>query len=568
VTEVGPVERRLAAVIAAALDHEIDPTALHAVRRAGAPGDIRVDLGSVTGSDGTAHAVAAATVLLPAVTSAVAVPPNLYITPTTAFVVETVVDRVVASDQRYASLDAGRGHRVLVSFSNPNLNKPLHVGHLRNNALGCSIANLAEAFGCDVLRGQVVSDWGRHLCEATVAYRRWGNGTTPEATGEKGDHFVGRFYVRFHRESSSELMDEAAALLRAMEDGDPQAVELNEVIANWAAEGQEETYRRIGTSFDVIVRESAARDRARDLIERAVAGEVCEFRDDGSVYLDLADLGLSEVTVGRSDGTLLVYSQLAGALIERYERTRFDTAIVVNGAQWADGNTAVDTLLKRCGHEWARYHEHRHYGMVKLPEGRMTSRSGQVAHADELVDEVSVRLAERLHLDAGEAIAEKLGVGLLKLAFLRVPESKSLTFDEQAVWGPAYHLFVSALQALAQAEAHSLWPPRDTCASNRASRELAMCANALPSVVARAFIRREPSMVARYLTRLTESVEGAARELPERDAMWRVAAIALRRTFALLDAEPPVDLSPLILNGGPGRLQVRPRRPIASKVRG
>ena len=581
----GPVEERLAGLIDACQGWEdVAWRGLHAV---GPPvgsreplGDFKLNLREATRSsvDDECERIAVALDALDVVERALPKAPYVYLTLDASFVAETVIEAVAREGDSYGTGPA-TGRRVLVSYSNPNLNKPLHLGHLRNNLLGAALAELLAARGDDVTRAQVVSDWGRHICQAAVAYAKWGDDEAPESVGAKSDHFVGRHYVRFHEENAglsaasygdagndgdgagddpakattSVLDDEAAAMLVALEAGDPDAAERNRRIVAWAEAGIEATYRRIGTRFDVVFRESEARPLARRLIDAALAQGTCLRRSDGSIYADLTAQNLGEVTLVRRDGTLVAYSQLLGSYVERFERCRFDTAVIVNGQQWSSGFAVIDTLLRLLGYDWVDRHDRVHYGMVRLAEGAMASRTGLAVHVDGFLDGIADELRRRLpprvvaSLPANDI--EALAVAFVKLTFLRVPQAKPLHFDAKALWEAPYECLSLVVRGLATAEARGAATVAN--GGHGSSKRLSLLVNALPALTQRAAEHRDPSKLTRHLLDLCAAVLAEAPHIPDDDGIRAAAATAIRRSLALLNVSLPRDLNVVITPADP-----------------
>jgi arginyl-tRNA synthetase len=577
----GPVETRLAALVDTHMGWgSQSATGLHILGGAGvgasSRGDVKLNLREVLVGRGIevdaalCQEVASALSTLDVVARARAEAPYVNLVLDDGFLEETVLAAVDAAGSDYGSAPS-QGRRALVSYSNPNLNKPLHVGHLRNNLLGAAVAELIAASGYEVFRAQCVSDWGRHICQAIVAHEKWGAGSTPDEADIKGDHFVGSYYVMFHRENDSDvdtvdtgtedsgriqsaLDADAAELLLAMEEGDPAALALNDRITAWAEAGMEATYRRIGTRFDIVFRESATRDLSRRLVDRALELGICRHRPDGSVYADLTEQGHGEVTLVRSDGTLVVYAQLLGSYVYRYEQLRFDSNLIVNGNHWTSGFAVIDCLLGLLGFDWVQRHDRVHYGMVNLPDGPMASRRGVVVHADRLLDEMidgfRRQLAERCPTTMPEKEIEALAIGFVKHLFLRVPRNKSMLFDWETPWGAALDEYTLVLRTLALAELRSVLPEPAAmpfAAEGACSpRSLALHVNAFPTIVLRAAEHREPAKVLRFLHDLCTDVWRSGLVLPPGDPLWGAVAFVVRRALGLLNIDLPADLGAFV----------------------
>ena len=348
-------------------------------------------------------------------------------------------------DEIAADPDFGRGaptgRTVMVEYSSPNTNKPLHLGHIRNNLLGWSVAEILKECGNTVLKANLVNDRGIHICKSMLAWQRWGNGETPESSGMKGDHLVGKYYVRFNDELKKDptLTDQAQEMLRRWEAHAPEVYTLWEKMNGWVYDGFEATYRRLGVDFDRMYYESQTYLLGKALVEEGLAKGVFYRRDDGSVWCDLTADGLDEKLLLRSDGTSVYMTQDLGTAYRRIEDERLDGLIYVVGNEQNYHFQVLKLLLARLGYaSWADAIYHLSYGMVELPEGKMKSREGTVVDADDLVEgmvetarEMSQELGKLDGMSADEAsrIAETVGLGALKYFILKVDPRKTMLFD-------------------------------------------------------------------------------------------------------------------------------------------
>lgn len=524
---LNPITQRLGSLIDASLEWSLQShRGLHVTRPGCLSSDFKFnlrDLFEEPPDENECRRVAKALVHL-AVASDIEVRwPSIFLRLTDDFIYDSAVDRILADGTSYGTNTLGCNTRILLSFSNPNLNKPLHVGHLRGNCLGGALARIHEACGSEVLRAQVASDWGRHICQAIVGYLRWGDGATPETTDIKGDHFVGQFYERFHAENAtlghgegvSDVDVDVDELLIAMERNDPAALALNQMITAWAQSGIGETYQRIGTRFDVVFREAGTLERSRGVIRHGLATGILRSRSDGSIYAELSGYGLGEVTLVRSDGTLVAYAQLLGSYVERYELTKFDRTVVVNGDQWTFGFGVIDTLLQILGYEWAWSIDRVYHGMVSLPEGRMASRMGRVVYADAILDEIAAEIPRRLRergIEWGGTVDTELAAqAVLKLSLLRVARERPLRFDRNMLWSRGFESFVLLLHLLGQMPGSTAKLSRQSATNDTmaARRRIAMSLSEFPTVVARAAAYNDPSHVARFIQETCAYVAGA-----------------------------------------------------------
>jgi len=359
---------------------------------------------------------------------------------------------------RYGCTDASdQSPRVMVEFSSPNTNKPLHLGHIRNNLLGVSISRIMEASGRRVRKVNLVNDRGIHICKSMLAWHKWGHGETPESSGIKGDHLVGKYYVQFEQaykrevdaliaqgksrkeaESEAHVLEEARAMLRKWENEDPVVRALWEKMNNWVYDGFEETYRRLGVTFDTIYYESDTFKLGKELVLKGLEDGVLYRKPDGSVWADLTGEGLDHKLLLRSDGTSVYMTQDVGTAHQRYEEYAFDSHIYVVGNEQNYHFRVLAIILKKLGFQWADRLYHLSYGMVELPGGRMKSREGKVVDADDLMDEMETTarmMSEELGKLEGyneeerNRICRQVGMGALKYFILKVDPKKNMTFD-------------------------------------------------------------------------------------------------------------------------------------------
>jgi arginyl-tRNA synthetase len=512
----------------------------------GVPAEFRIDVRPMRPSHQpiaeACRAVAAAIAEIPGVARTTSVPPNVYLSPSTELLADCVTDSVLGDPHSYGRSPAVERLFYIVSFSGPNVNKPLHLGHLRNNFLGMAIANLLDDKGHTVERQAPHCDWGIHIAQALLAWRKWGNGATPENVGEKGDHFVGRHYVLFHQRATPALEAEASELMQALEDGDEALLAENHRFTRWADDGIRETYARIGTRMDGIFYDKDYLDEGRRLIEEGLATGRCTRRDDSSVFIDLSAHDLGEVTLVRRDGTPTVYRQWMAVNIARYPSRPMDRIRVVTGKEWEAGIRVLRETLRALGQEWAAQMEGVHYGLVVLPDGRMKSRQGSGVAADILLDAVRDRLVEAWS-QAGDApadaaaICEVLGIGVLKYMFLSAKRSRDVVYSKQLLWEEAVPRFAAVVRTLRRAEQ----PASRTGMFGPAERSLILAINKLPNIIDRAASELEPA----HLVRHVDDMVMAARRADASDSLRMATAVALRRSLALLGVALPPSLDDL-----------------------
>jgi arginyl-tRNA synthetase len=352
---------------------------------------------------------------------------------------------------------APNGKKVMVEYSSPNTNKPLHLGHVRNNLLGYSVSELLKANGSEVFKVNLVNDRGIHICKSMLAWKKWSNGETPQSSGIKGDHLVGKYYVIFDKEYKKEiealkaegqtedeakknapLIKEAQAMLLAWENGDPEVKELWSTMNGWVYEGFAVSYKNLGVDFDKYYYESNTYLLGKDTVEEGLAKGVFFKKDDGSVWIDLTADGLDQKLVLRADGTSVYITQDLGTAQMKYDDFQMDESIYVVGNEQDYHFKVLFLILAKLGKTWATGLHHLSYGMVDLPNGKMKSREGTVVDADDLVSEMIETAKQKTEAlgkindfseEEKEALYYNIGLGALKYFLLKVEPKKRLLFD-------------------------------------------------------------------------------------------------------------------------------------------
>jgi arginyl-tRNA synthetase len=346
---------------------------------------------------------------------------------------------------------------VVLEYSSPNTNKPLHLGHIRNNLLGFSLAEILKANGHKVVKVNLVNDRGIHICKSMLAYMKWGNKETPASTGMKGDHLIGTYYVLFNKNYKAEMLNliekglteaeaerqaplimEAQEILRKWEAKDIETVDLWKTMNGWAYEGFDATYRRLGVDFDKIYHESKTYLLGKSLVMEGLQRESLIQKEDGSIWADLRDEGLDEKLLLRSDGTSVYMTQDLGTAQLRYDDYHPSSMIYVVGNEQNYHFDVLKRVLVKLGKAYAAHIQHLSYGMVELPQGKMKSREGTVVDADDLMDEM-FKTAEETTRELGKAnelseteannLFNKIGMGALKYFILKVDPKKNMLFD-------------------------------------------------------------------------------------------------------------------------------------------
>lgn len=363
----------------------------------------------------------------------------------------------VAREEKYGYAKEPSGKTYMIEYSSPNTNKPLHLGHIRNNFLGWSVSEIQKANGHHVIMVNLVNDRGIHICKSMIAWEKFANGATPESTGTKGDHFVGDYYVRFDKEykaQTKELMEkgmteeeakkqapillEAQEMLRKWEAGDEKTVALWRKMNDWVLKGFEETYKMMGITFDKVYFESETYKKGRDLVLKGLADGVLYRKDTGSVWADLTGDGLDHKLLLRDDGTSVYMTQDIGTAYDRFNEFNMDQEIYVVGNEQNYHFQVLSLVCKKLGFDWADKIKHLSYGMVELPEGKMKSREGTVVDADDLIAEM-IHTARTTSEELGkldgyseeeaEDVYRKVALGALKYFILKVDPKKTMMFN-------------------------------------------------------------------------------------------------------------------------------------------
>ncbi len=472
--------------------------------------------------------------------------------------IQETLKAVQDQGESYGSSKAGAGVRVMIEFSCPNTNKPLHLGHLRNDALGESTARILSFAGADVRKVNLINDRGVHICKSMLAYRKFGNGATPDSAGVKSDHFVGDYYVRYNQWASEDPAAEPAAkeMLLAWEQGDPETLELWKLMNKWAIDGIWETYRRTNVSFDAVYYESETYLLGKSEVLKGLASGAFYQDPDNSVWVDLSDIDLDKKVLLRSDGTSLYLTQDIGTAITRHKDWPFDRMVYVVASEQIYHFKVLFHVIEKLGHDWAANLHHLSYGMVNLPDGKMKSREGTVVDADKLLDELTeLAAAEIREKEREDAVgdvrdtAEKIALGALHYYLLQTTPNKDMIFNPEASLafsgntGPYLQYTgarISSMLAKAQAQGHKLEAEFDAAELNLdAEWDIVRRIAEFPSLVASAAVNYNPSALTSYLYELAKSFSGYYHDVPvlqaktESQRAARLAlCVAVRRTLA------------------------------------
>ncbi|MES1159782.1 MAG: arginine--tRNA ligase, partial [Bacteroidota bacterium] len=486
------------------------------------------------------------------------------------------------------------GRKVMVEYSSPNTNKPLHMGHLRNNFLGWSVAEIYKANGYDIVKTCIANDRGIHICKSMIAWLQFANGATPASTGTKGDHFVGDYYVLFgnvykqqveeliqgglskeEAEKSAPIMKGAQQMLVDWEAGKPDVIELWKTMNSWVYAGFDETYKRIGSDFDKIYYESNTYLLGKQLVESGLQKGVFFKKEDGSVWIDLTADGLDEKIVQRKDGTAVYITQDIGLAVNKYEEYKADLSIYVVGDEQNYHFKVLKLICQKLGMPSADGIYHLSYGMVELPSGRMKTREGTVVDADDLLDEMILE-AERKTKEQGKTegftpdelkdLYNIIGIGGLKFFLLRVDPKKRMVFNpSESIDLHGYtatfvqYAYARIRSVLRKEAAGASAGPQDTSVAQLPAdassllpleRALTITLEKYPSILEQAGMEMSPSVIAAFAFEVAKSFNSLfsehsilSAESPEKKELRlqlsRLTATVLKSAMALLGIRMP-----------------------------
>lgn len=431
------------------------------------------------------------------------------------------------------------GRNIMVEYSSPNTNKPLHLGHIRNNLLGYSVAEILKAYGYNVIKANLVNDRGIHICKSMLAWQRWGNGETPASANIKGDHLVGKYYVLFDQKYKGEIEDLMASqgqteadakknaplmvaaqeMLQKWEAGDPETLELWRRMNGWVYEGFDKTYARMGVDFDKYYYESDTYLLGKDIVQEGLDKGLFFSKEDGSVWVDLTDEGLDEKLVLRHDGTSVYITQDLGTAQLKFDDFKIDESIYVVGNEQDYHFKVLFLILKKLGKPWAEGLFHLSYGMVDLPSGKMKSREGTVVDADDLMDEMfetAKQRTEELGKTAGlpddekNKLYEMIGMGALKYFLLKVEPKKRLLFDPeesidfQGHTGPFIQYTHARIQSVLTKGEYTPRDAENPPTLTNSELELIHHLSNFPSTIAAAAKEYSPALISNYAFELAK----------------------------------------------------------------
>lgn len=448
----------------------------------------------------------------------------------------TLYNQILSAD--FAQPQAN-GQKVMVEYSSPNTNKPLHLGHVRNNLLGFSVAQILAAAGYEVVKANLVNDRGIHICKSMLAWQKFGNGETPESSGLKGDHLVGKYYVIFDKEYKKEiealkaegqteddakknapLIREAQLMLQKWEAGDEEVISLWKTMNSWVYAGFDETYKQLGVGFDKFYYESNTYLLGKDIIEEGLAKGVFFKKEDGSVWIDLTGDGLDQKLVLRADGTSVYITQDIGTALLKYNDFGMDKSIYVVGNEQDYHFKVLFLILQKLGKADTNSLFHLSYGMVDLPSGKMKSREGTVVDADDLMDEMEATAKQRTEeLGKVEGFSEEeksalyhtIGMGALKYFLLKVDPKKRLLFDPnesvdfQGHTGPFIQYTHARIKSVLNRAGVDFTERTSVSILAVEERELIVLLNQFPDIIAQAAEAYSPAVIANYVYELAKA---------------------------------------------------------------
>ena len=478
------------------------------------------------------------------------------------------------ADERFGMKPKGSsGKTFMVEYSSPNTNKPLHLGHIRNNLYGFSVAQILEANGHNVIKANLVNDRGIHICKSMLAWQKWGNGATPESLGVKGDKLVGDYYVHFDKEYKKQIAElkaqgmgdddaankapiilEAREMLRKWEAGDKEVVDLWKTMNGWVYAGFDVTYKALGISFDKIYYESQTYMLGKSIVMKGLEDGVLFKKDDNSIWIDLTADGLDQKLLLRGDGTSVYMTQDLGTAHQRFEQYKLDELLYVVGNEQIYHFQVLKLVLKKLGFDWSDHITHLSYGMVELPEGKMKSREGTVVDADDLIAEM-VNTARETSDELGKLqefdddyksqIYNMVGLGALKYFILKVDPKKTMLFnpkesiDFNGNTGPFIqytHARICSVLRKAEESGLKVADKIDTATQlNEKEMQLAKLIFDFPAVVADAGTNYSPALIANHLYSLAKEYNQFYHDcsiLKEEDSNVRSFRLALSKLTA------------------------------------
>jgi len=445
---------------------------------------------------------------------------NLEIDPGTFF--DSVCKLVKEKNDEFGHPENRKNIRVMVEYSAPNTNKPQHLGHIRNNVLGVALSNVLDAAGYDVVKVNLVNDRGIHICKSMLAYKKWGQNETPESTGIKGDHFVGKYYVMYEQKAKEKpyLAEEASEMLKDWENGDADVVQLWKMMNGWVLDGFYTTYERLGCEFDKYYFESDTYKLGKDIVLKGLEEGLLSKNDAGDIIIQLQDFDTDTKVLLRKDGTSVYITQDIGTTILKFKDFQLDRSIFIVASEQNLHFKLLFYILKKLGYEWADRCYHLNYGMVYLPEGKMKSREGKVIDADDLMDEMHalakdevLKRAREMGGNELEDVSEAIGLSAIRYFILKVHPQKDIHFSPEeslsfeGATGPyAQYSYARLSSILRKGKDILSGIPDFTLLGNPEEVKLILSIAFYPQVVQEAAESYNPSRIASYIFDLAKSI--------------------------------------------------------------
>ena len=567
---VSPMVEYLRRDLARSIEREV--AVIHAPRRR--LGDFKVDVRTIIEGPAEADrdvcsAVADDLTSRGEIDRAVPVPPNVYVTPRLEVLAHVVTAEIADAGQAYARGKPIDTAVVQVQYACPNLNKGLHVGHLRNAFLGAALANIVEAAGHRVIRVDQPSNRGKHIAKAVLAYQLWGDESTPASTAERPDQFVQRFYAQFASHAAdgddAALTEQLDRTLDRLEVGDPEVVQIADRLTAWAYEGIQQTYGRIGIRFDAVFAEGDTLDLAEDVI--LGSQDVALRRPDQSVYVDLSDRGLREITLLRQDGSPLLHAQFLGACLRRQQLDPDTTLLFVMGEEYRHTVPELLGTLELLGHErLAARIEAVHHGMVTIDGTKLSSREMGVPTADSLLDEVRDRLADDWERESGQRlgfherdVCDRLAVAMVKYLFLGTRRDRAIDWDLDALWESIPGKIRRVVMCLDEGADGRGWR-EPSKRDGEDVRSTLLHLDRFGACIEEALDRRDPFVLVRYLDDLCSLSRAATASTLADPRLPQAAAAVARTTLGFLDIQlPPFGALPPVFGSDSPRGRGQPK---------
>ena len=478
-------------------------------------------------------------------------------------IAKKAIDTALKEKGKFGQSLLGKGKKAMIEYSAPNSNKPLHLGHLRNNSVGMAVAGIFEATGHKVVKANLVNDRGIHICKSMLAYKLFGKGKNPKAEKKKSDHFVGDYYVLFNKKvkEDAELEKQAYEMLQKWEKGDKATIALWKKMTKWAIEGFKETYKEFGSMFDTWFFESELYDKAGPILELGKKKGIFAKNEDGALVAQLESSGLSNKTVLRGDGTSIYITNDLALTKVKFEKHKLDKAVWVVGSEQDLYFRQLFKIFELLGFKWAKQCRHLSHGMVYLPSGKLKSREGKVIDADEIIEEMEELAAKEIR-KRDEKISEKeiekraraIALAAIKFHMLKVAVQKDLLFNPkesisfEGETGPyIQYAFARAKSILRKVK--NVKKPKDFSELSSAEEQrLAKNISLFPETVEKAFEQLSPHVICQYLIELAEAFNSFYHKHPvakakspelrnQRIALVQAAAQVLKNGLEILDIE-------------------------------